>query len=154
MVTQERLRELFEYRDGFLYAKQGYQPKFTPITSQHRYIRMRVDGKVYPLHRLIFLYHHGYLPKIIDHANNKQSDNRVENLREVTQSQNCVNRRKQKNNISGAKNVRWDKQIGKWVVEMTINRKRTYFGWHEDFEFAELVAIEARDKFQGAYARS
>ena len=46
MVTQERLKELFEYRDGFLYAKQGYQPKFTPITNHHRYIRMKVEGAV------------------------------------------------------------------------------------------------------------
>jgi len=153
MVTQERLKELFEYRDGFLYAKQGYQPKFTPITSHHRYIRMKVDGKVYPLHRLIFLYHHGYLPKITDHANNDRSDNRIENLREVTQQQNCLNRKIHKNNKSGVKNVRWDKKCKKWLVEMSINRKRTFFGWHDDLEFAELVAIEARDKFHGSFAR-
>ena len=153
MVTQERLKELFEYRDGFLYAKQGYQPKFTPITNHHRYIRMKVDGKVYPLHRLIFLYHHGYLPKITDHANNNRSDNRIENLREVTQQQNCLNRKIHKNNTSGVKNVRWDKKCKKWLVEMSINRKRTFFGWHDDLEFAELVAIEARDKFHGSFAR-
>jgi len=154
MVTQERLKELFEYRDGFLYAKSGFQPKFTPITNQHRYVRMRVDGKVYVLHRLIFLYHHGYLPKIIDHKNNDRADNKIENLREVTQSQNCLNRKTQRNNTSGAKNVRWDKKVNKWVVEISINRKRTFFGWHEDFELAELVALEARDKYHGAYARS
>ena len=153
MVTQERLKELFEYRDGFLYAKQGYQPKFTPIKGGHRYIRMRVDGKVYPLHRLVFLYHHGYLPKITDHANNDRSDNRIENLRDVMQSQNCLNRRVHVNNRSGIKNVYFDKGCKKWSVQITADKKRKLIGYFEDIEFAELVAIEARHKFHGVFAR-
>jgi hypothetical protein len=114
---------------------------------------MRVDGVVYTLHRLIFIYHHGYAPKIIDHINNDRSDNRIENLREATQQQNCLNRKLHKNNTSGVKNVRWDKKCQKWVVELSINRKRRFFGWHEDLEFAELVALEARDKYHGVFAR-
>ena len=154
MVTQQYLKELFEYRDGFLYAKQGYQPKFTPITNHHRYIRMRVAGKVYPLHRLIFLYHHGHFPKIIDHANNDRSDNRIENLREVTQSQNCLNRRVHINNKSGMKNVYFERACKKWTVQITIGKKRKVIGYFEDIELAELVAIEARNKFHGTFARS
>lgn len=153
MISKQRLQELFDYRDGKLYAKHGRQPKFTPITNHHRYIRMRVDGVVYTLHRLIFIYHHGYAPKIIDHINNDRSDNRIENLREATQQQNCLNRRVHTNNKSGIKNVYFDKGCKKWGVQITVDQKRKLIGYFEDIELAELVAIEARSKFHGTFAR-
>ena len=66
MLTQSRLKELYEYRDGFFYKKDsGLLHKPTPITKHHRYARLVVDGKAYAMHRLIFLYCNGYLPKII-----------------------------------------------------------------------------------------
>lgn len=153
MISQQRLQELFDYSNGNLCAKYGYQPKLTPITNHHRYIRMRVDGVVYTLHRLIFIYHYGYAPKIIDHINNDRSDNRIENLREATQQQNCLNRKVHKNNRSGIKNVYFDKGCQKWGVQITIGKKRKAIGYFEDIEFAELVAIEARNKFHGTFAR-
>lgn len=155
MINQKRLHQLYDYKNGFLFYKDsGVQHKPTPITKHHRYARLVVDGKVYALHRLIFLYCNGYLPKIIDHIDNDRSNNKVENLREVTQQQNCLNRVTHKNNKSGTKNVRFEKSTNKWVVEMSVNRKRTRFGCYEDLELAELVALEARNKFHGSFARS
>jgi hypothetical protein len=154
VITQERLKELLNYQDGILVVKEGRPVKITPITKNHRYLRIRADGVVYFLHRLIFLFHKGYLPKIVDHIDNDRHNNRIENLREATQQQNCLNRITHKNNKSGAKNVRFEKGTNKWVVEMSINRKRTRFGCYEDLELAELVALEARNKFHGSFARS
>ena len=83
MITQERLKELYDYRDGaFFWKSTGQEHKPTPITANHRYHRLVVDKKAYAVHRLVFLYHHGYLPKIVDHVDNDRSNNKIENRSE------------------------------------------------------------------------
>lgn len=154
MITQERLKELFGYKDGqFVDRKTNAVKALVPITLHHRYYRIVVDGKQYKFHRMVFLYHKGYLPKIIDHVDNDRLNNKIENLREVTQQQNCLNRIAHKNNRSGYKNVHWDKVMNKWTVQISIDRKRRVFGYFDDVELAGLVAEEARDKFHGEFAR-
>tara|TARA_R110000868_G_scaffold371027_2_gene634526 strand:+ start:626 stop:1090 length:465 start_codon:yes stop_codon:yes gene_type:complete len=154
MVTQEILRERFVYKDGLLFAKYGKQPKFTPITKHHRYIRFRVDGHVYRLHQLIYLYFYGFIPNVIDHKDNDRSNNKIENLREVTQAQNCLNRKTSRLSGTGIKNLYFSKKCGRWFVQMTIGNIRKVIGRFEDFELAELVAFEARNKYHGSFARS
>ena len=56
------------------------------------------------------------------------------------------------NNTSGVKNVCFHKGNNKWVVQLRINKKKKHFGCYEDLELAELVAIEARNKFYGKWA--
>ncbi len=154
MVSQERLKELYDYRDGaFFWKTTGEEHKPTPITNHHRYRRLVVDKKAYAFHRLVFMYHHGYVPKIVDHIDNDRTNNSIENLRETTQQLNCLNRVTHKNSSSGCKNVHWDKKSKKWRVCLSVDRKRLLIGQFEDLEFAELVADEARQKFHGTYAR-
>jgi hypothetical protein len=52
------------------------------------------------------------------------------------------------------KNVYFDKGCKKWIVQITVGQKRKVMGYFEDIELAELVAIEARNKFHGIFARS
>lgn len=155
MITQARLKELFDCVDGHLIVKEtGLIKKETPITKHHNYARTVVDGKAYAVHRLVYLFHKGELPKILDHIDNDTANNRIENLREATQQQNCLNRVRHSNNASGCKNVHWNKNIKKWTVMMSINRVRKVFGYFDDLEFAALVAEEARRKFHGEFART
>jgi hypothetical protein len=155
MITQARLKELFDYFDGhFIVKKTGLVKKETPITKNHRYARIVVDNKAYYLHRLIYLFHVGSLPKVLDHVDNDRTNNRIENLREATQQQNCLNRTRHRNNASGCKNVHWNKAVKKWTVGLSVNRVRKTFGHFEDLEFAALVAEEARCKFHGDFART
>ena len=154
MITQERLKELYDYRDGaFFWKSTDDEHKPTPITKHHRYRRLVVDKKAYALHRLVFMYHHGYFPEIVDHIDNNRENNSVENLRETTQQMNCLNRVTHINSKSGCKNVYWEKITKKWCVNITVDRIRRTIGYFEDFEFAELVADEARQKFHGTFAR-
>ena len=105
------------------------------------------------MHRLIFLFHYGYLPKIIDHIDGNPLNNDIKNLRESTHIENCQNAKKRTTNTSGCKNVSWHKPANKWAVRLSINQKKVFFGLFEDIELADLVAHEARDLYHGKFAR-
>ena len=97
--------------------------------------------------------HYGYLPKYIDHVDGDSVNNRIENLREATNQQNAYNQKLRKNSTSGVKGVNWDKDTNKWRVRIQINGKHTHIGSFEDLMLAELVAVEARDKYHKEFAR-
>lgn len=148
MVTQQRLHELFVYKDGNL-IRNG---KIAGSVNKQGYRCICVDYKIYRAHRLVFLYHHGYLPEQIDHVDKNPGNNMIENLRPATNGQNCMNRGMMRNNTSGAKGVFWDKEVCKWRVAVRINRKLKSFGRYVDKELAELVAVMAREKHHGTFA--
>jgi hypothetical protein len=154
LITQERIKEMFTYHeDGTLsYNKNGKKVVYT-LKSDSGYAFVSIDRKPRRLHRIIFLYHHGYFPECVDHINGIRHDNRIENLRAASKEQNCLNRARSKNNSSGFKNVSWSKPMNKWMVQMTVNKKYQNIGYYEDVEFADLVAQEARNLYHGAYAR-
>lgn len=161
MITQEHLKKMFDYREdgNFVRKKTGLVVTCSP-TPKHRYLRLSVSGKPQALHRMIFLYHHGYLPKVTDHIDGDRLNNRIENLRACTQSENCLNSKHRATSTSPYKNVYLQKYANhqphwkqNWVVNITVNRKRQYVGSFEDVELADLVATEARDLYHGAYAR-
>jgi len=164
MITQERLKELFTYApDGNLIWKVQ-KAKRTKIGSiagwvnidvhSQKYMNIEIDGKSYKLHRIIFMYHYGFVPKRIDHIDGNRMNNKIENLREATASQNAMNSSVRKNSKSGFKNVFLDKVSGKWRVQLKINGKNYSFGSYKDLELADLVAQEARSKYYGAFARN
>ena len=85
-VSQERVLELFKYEDGKLFRRRDNK-LMGCYTKKHRYARIVIDGQGYKVHRIIFLYHYGYLPNIIDHINSDRYDNRIENLELTTNGQ-------------------------------------------------------------------
>jgi len=159
MLTQERLKELFDYGDGGLIRRStGLRVKCSE-TNGHRYLRVFVDGKPRALHRMIYIWHHGDDTVSVDHIDGDRMNNRIENLRAATQQENCLNRKHRSTSKSPYKNVylqapkqnpNWKRN---WVVSIMIAGKRKYIGSFEDVELADLVATEARDKFHGAFAR-
>lgn len=158
MVTQERLKELFDYQDGALIRRKDGRSAVIAMGVK-RYERVSVDGKIQALHRMIYLWNHGHLPKTLDHIDGDRANNKIENLREATQQQNCLNRKHHSNSKSPYKNVylqsptknaEWKRN---WVVSIMVAGKRKYIGSFEDLELADLVATEARDKFHGQFAR-
>lgn len=155
-MNQELVKKLFDYKNGALYWKVFTNPR-APIGSKagnfNKYNQrwyVRVNKTKYLEHRLIFLWHFGWLPKEVDHKDNCRTNNLIENLRPATGSQNQQNKPMQSNNTSGAKNVCYKGK--KWQVELKINCKRIYIGRFEDFELAELVAVEARNKYHKEFA--
>ena len=156
IITQDYVKQLFEYRDGELYRKTSISNSYAgdKVGGRNRegYLRAKINDKTYYLHRLIFLMHHGYLPKLIDHIDGNKLNNKIENLRAATHVENLFNRKAQKNSNSGVKNVCWSKPKQRWIVQLQTNNKQRYFGMYKDLELADLVAQEARDKYHGAFA--
>jgi hypothetical protein len=158
ILTQNQVRNLFEYRDGELFWKVFTSPS-APIGSKvghlasDGYIQTHIKRKFYRNHRIIFLYHHGYLPQYIDHIDGNRSNNQIENLREATKHQNGCNTKINKNNTSGVKGVSWHKKTKKWYVRVSIHRKSISIGYYDSLEDAKIAMIEARNKHHGKYAR-
>lgn len=89
---------------------------------------------------------------VVDHKNNLPLDNRKENLRICTQTQNMQNSSMQKSNTSGILGVYWDKNRNKWVAQIRINNKTVTLGRYEDIEEAEQVRKDAELKYYGEFA--
>ena len=151
-VSQERVLELFKYEDGKLFRRSDNKEMGIYSQKHHRYARIVIDGKDHKLHRIIFLYHKGYLPDIIDHINGDRYDNRIENLREANTYQNRQNSRIYSTSKSGVKNVYFDVRSNKWRVSFSINGKRKNFGIYSDLEEAKQVATSMRDKYFKEFA--
>ena len=137
--------DVFEYRDGDLYRKHGQFVGKAGTLHHTGYVQVKVNRKNYRAHRIIFAMHHGYMPDCIDHIDGNRTNNRIENLRESTNQQNQYNTGLCKHNKSGIKNVFFSRN--KWKVYMRVNKRMTCLGSYEDSELAELVAVEARNKY-------
>jgi hypothetical protein len=150
-VTQESLKKLFDYKDGHLWRKSSGKQAGT--INKEKYRRIMVHGNLKYEHQLVFIYHHGYCPDVIDHIDNNAFNNAIENLREATVSENQFNSRTRINSFTNIKNVTYLQKSKKYRVTLGLNKTKKHFGYYDDPELAELVAIEARDKYHGRFAR-
>lgn len=169
LIPQEHLREIFEYRDGFLFWKYntfkdkkwnvrragkpagwlgplGYTEVCFIPTSQNGLDKIRNIA----LHRLIFCFHHGYYPPQVDHINNDRGDNRIENLRAATGRQNCANRKKMNNNTTGCAGVRLHKD-GHFEARVQFSGKRHQVGSFKTLEEARAAIVAASKKIKGEW---
>jgi hypothetical protein len=96
LPSTEYLKEIFDYEDGWLIRKQGKSGvpagKAGTVTTRG-YVQLRIDGQIYWGHRLIWAWHYGDPGDLyIDHVDRDKTNNRIENLKLVTFSENCYNR--------------------------------------------------------------
>jgi len=156
IIDKNYLHNLFDYKDGILYwkinkgrAKKGSE---AGCLSKGRKL-IKLNQKIYGVHRIIFCYHNGFLPNSdIDHIDCNPLNNKIENLRIASDSENRFNTKKYKINTSGYKNINWDKSRNKWEVKINVNNKKIFLGRYDDIELADLVAIMAREKYHKQFA--
>ena len=151
------IEDLLEYQDGDLYWKQALSTRVkvgnkAGSIQTGGYIGISVLGRKYGAHKLVYLLHHKTLPKFVDHIDGNRLNNRIENLRACTRTENNQNTSIRSHNSSGVKNVTWHCQTGKWRVIVRCNGVPFSFGLYKDLEFAELVASAAREKLHGQFA--
>jgi len=108
------------------------------------YRKIKVMGKVIRSHRLAWFYVPGFFPEQeLDHINRIRSDNRIENLRLASRSENAKNKEKSKANTSGFKGVSQQKKTGKWVAHIKINGKNKHIGTFESPKRASIAYLIA-----------
>lgn len=162
IITQELVKELFYYDNGFLYWKaKGKRRKLNEVAGCYAPIRKRDSGRRWILHfngktylasRLIFLYHHGWLPEVVDHEDRNCENDKIENLRPATYSQNTANSiRTKENKTSKYKGVHLDRDK-KWVAMIYINKKTKYIGVFTTEQNAALAYNREAVKVHKEYA--
>lgn len=156
MITQSELREVLRFENGVFYwrksAKGVKRKDFRAGCLRNTgYEAIRINDEIYQSHVLAWLYEYGeFIPGEIDHINGIRNDNRLENLRRCSKSENSINKILQSNNTSGYPGVifrsdtkKWSAFIGKGKVikdGVVVSSGRTYLGCFN----TKIEAIEAR----------
>ena len=163
--SQERLRELFEYREDNI--SQPFLWKISPsnnvkigdiagsLHAASGYYRVTINKKQYKLHRLVWIYHNDDIPNeiFIDHIDGDKSNNCIKNLRLATNEQNLRNSKISPRNTSGVKGVSWDKSRKQWKAQIRANYKLKGVGRFDTIEEAEAAITAARNNLHGDFAR-
>ena len=120
------------------------------------YYQVRVAGRLWRAHRIIWEMHNGPIPDgfQIDHKDTNRANNKLENLRISTNSQNCSNRNgNQKQESSKYKGASWRPDKKKWRSYIVLNQKQYNLG-HYDQEISAAYAYDWAAKYYfGEFAR-
>lgn len=154
-LAQDLVRELFDYNEatGELIWKVSTAIRIKigdvagSLNKISGYYQVMINNKNYRLHRIIWLWQYGYTPTTLDHIDRDRTNNKIENLREVTVSENNQNKSLSSNNTSGYKGVNWDKREGKWRAKIQLNNKMKHLGYFDNLQ----DAINARKEGEKLY---
>ncbi len=162
-LTVEKAKSLFRYDEstGLLswrYRKGKKVPRnlAAGYIDSEGYRVVRADGVNYRAHRIVWLMSFGRWPThMLDHVNGDRADNRLSNLREATNSQNQMNKKRQARGASGYKGVAIIRRRGRiqYRPGVTLNGKHRVFGYYDDpREAYEVYCREAVRAF-GPFAK-
>jgi hypothetical protein len=151
-LPAERLREVLDYNPEtgeFVWrmsnGKRAVAGQPAGGISRNGYVRISIDTRHYA-HRLAWFYVHGVWPKgQIDHINGIRDDNRIENLREATASQNGQNRRAARaDSHSGKIGVRLSPTSGRWGAEIVKDGEKCSLGYFDTPDAAHDAYLAAK----------
>lgn len=151
LVWKDRPESLFKDARSAKSWNSKYAGKdaFTAMNG-NGYKRGAVGGKLYYAHRVAWFLYHGSWPQYqIDHINGDRKDNRISNLRSVTNHENSKNKRFSDKNTSGFTGVTWFKRDQKWKAQIMHKGKNYHLGYFDCAKEARdaRVLAEARFKF-------
>lgn len=153
MITQAELKELLHFcPDTGIFTNKsdrylGKKGEVAGSVNNRGYLKISLNGDGYLSHRLAWLYVYGVWPNEIDHINGVKTDNRIENLRNVTRTENQQNAKRRADNKSGFTGVCWDKASSRWVVQIRADGKQIRVGSYP----SKIAAVFARKNAEVKY---
>lgn len=138
--------EDFEYLDQWFWSfdrRYVYRKEYLGMDGGKQKYK-----KIY-LHRLIMNTPEGF---DTDHINHDKLDNRKENLRIVSRSQNNMNQRPQIGRTSKYKGVHWNKRGGNWKSEIKMNGKSKWSRVFKTEQEAVIAYNKAAKELFGEFA--
>lgn len=154
--SQERLRDLLAYDPetgiwkwtGAARGYARYAGKVAGCLNAEGYWQISIGAKLYLAHRLAFLYMDGEWPsEDVDHADMDRANNKWNNLRQATRSQNVANKPAQSNSLSGIRGVR-ETPHGTWQAYACHDGKYRSLG---NFASKDAAAAAARKSLIARY---
>lgn len=118
----------------------------TPKTHEN-YRASSFEYQKFLVHRMAWTIVHGEIPEgmQVDHINGNRHDNRMCNLRLLTNSQNGENKHKaMAHSKSGLLGVSWDKPMKAWVARIKTPEKYKVLGYFQDKHEAHQAYLEAK----------
>ena len=136
---------VWTWRD-WLKTPYWFKMKITLYTNYtgYKYYRIHIDNKKYNLSRVVYkAYNNDWditdssKNNQVDHINKNSLDNRIENLRILTNQQNQWNNK--------AKGYYWNKADKNWRAQIKINNKSKYLGSFTEEEDARQAYLNAKE---------
>ena len=148
-LTQARLKSVLDYdpASGIFNWKISLSSTagvgdIAGCKNFYGYLVTRIDGKLYLNHRLAWVYVNGYFPENdIDHIDRNRTNNKIDNLREVSRACNLRNCGNPVTNTSGVKGVYWKKRDNKWYAQIKDNGKKYNLGIYSAFDDAVFARL-------------
>lgn len=156
-MTQEQIQALLYLRsDGWFENlttrnSRALKGHIAGTFTSQDYVQIQLDGVFYKAHQLVWLYLYGYIPDEMDHKNGIRWDNRPENLREATRSQNNANSER-RTGVGGLRGVTWFERDQKWKAQIRIDGRCKHLGYFDTVEQAHVAYLNAADIVHGEYA--
>lgn len=115
-------------------------------TNCNGYLRSGVDGDLVYNHRISWAhYYREQPPEFIDHIDGNRRNNKIDNLRACTLSENQMNRKLNSNSTTGYTGVSFMKNKRKFKATIYKNSKPIYLGIYETAEEASKAYQKAKD---------
>jgi hypothetical protein len=122
------------------------KPAFTSLSNG--YLQGTIYGVRRSAHRVVWAIYYGRWPeKHIDHINGNKADNRISNLREVTNQQNQQNAPLRKDSTSGVTGVTRARREQRWVAEIYADGRKVCLGYFKKKSDAIKIRAEAEKKY-------
>lgn len=159
-MTQEELKQWLNYDPDtgiFVWLNaSAYQQRLigdqAGSIQDNGYRYIMVCGKLYKSSRLAWFYMTGEWPeKLVDHKDKDRLNDKWDNLRPATHSENNCNRSVQTNNTSGVTGVSYSDRDGKWIADISKHGKRHRM-YHDSFEEAVAWRNMMEEKIHGEFA--
>lgn len=119
-------------------------------TNTEGYLRVKIKGTFYQVHRIIYAMQTGVAPDRVDHKDGNRKNNAWSNLRPATGQQNVFNQKLRANNTTGFKGV--SRRGRKFVACITARGRQVTLGTFDDPALAHEVWCLAADLLHGEFA--